>query len=68
MPSASRRAPGMLMNDDDGGASFDTAARRGNPVNPEVRIRYWDYLGILSIPAGQGARVKKLSMKILHKL
>ncbi|WP_167528938.1 hypothetical protein [Bradyrhizobium macuxiense] len=56
------------MSDDDGGASFNTAADSWNPADSGALIRHWDYLGILTVAAAQGARVKKLSMKILHKL
>jgi len=58
----------MLMNDDDGGPSFNMAARRRHPVASENLITHWYYLEILTVAAAQNARVKKLSMKILHKL
>jgi hypothetical protein len=58
----------MLMNDDDGGASFNTTASRGNPAGSRGCIRHWDHLGILTTAIAQSPRVKRLSMKILHKL
>jgi hypothetical protein len=58
----------MLMNEDDGGPSFNTAASRRDPVAAKPLIRHWYYLEILTVAAAQNARVKRLSMKILHKL
>ncbi|MGY3697016.1 hypothetical protein ACVIGA_007096 [Bradyrhizobium sp. USDA 3240] len=56
------------MNEDDGGPSFNTAASRRHPVAAKPLIRHWYYLEILTVAATQNARVKRLSMKILHKL
>ncbi|MGY3528731.1 MULTISPECIES: hypothetical protein [Bradyrhizobium] len=56
------------MNDDDGGPSFNTTAIRRDPATWEHLIRRWYYLEILTAAAAANARVKKLSMKILHKL
>ncbi|MBR1202236.1 MULTISPECIES: hypothetical protein [unclassified Bradyrhizobium] len=56
------------MNDDDGGPSFNTAASRRHPLAAVYLIRHWYNLDILTVAGAQNARVKKLSMKILHKL